>query len=292
MNRFNEPADRRRAPARPTRHARVPHRPNGHSRSAPLGFARSLFDTPVTVFPNERLVMRVFRAIATAALAAGLTTGSLVATTESAQAAPSPRTACSGLADCRIVKQIDVDGDGAKDEVGVRQSSRTSLQFRVLTARKRLLVKRMRIERGVGQGAYFGAARIDGVRGAELVYAYAVGANTVWYKTLTYRQGRLVLVKSPLSEVYFPGQWPLGSSYGLFSGVTRKVKNGNVSVTFHDGVRDHAGDRGWDIVSTTYVWRKKTGGWEQQSVRSLHTRSEKKVSAHYQGWHVPGLPKG
>ncbi|MBT0772202.1 hypothetical protein KIH74_24875 [Kineosporia sp. J2-2] len=205
---------------------------------------------------------------------------------------PQTSSVCTGVPGCDVVKRIDVDGDGNRDQIGVRQKNRHSVEFRVRTS-KRLLVKRLRVE-SWDDDAYFGAARIDGVRGAEIVYANQLGADLIAFKVLTFRDGALVVQKPPTTRAPgnpFAGQWVVAGSYGVFEGIRRTVRDHRAFITLYQGNRDHFGAQSWSGRATTFVWRKKQADWRRHSVRRVTAGSDKKVRSAYYGWHVKGLPQ-
>lgn len=192
------------------------------------------------------------------------------------------RGVCDGVAQCRVVADEDVDGDGRGDQVGFVVESKKRVVVRVTTAAGRTL------SRGLDtvwfpKGEFYGAAPVDGRPGAELVVGTNMGAHTLWFTTLTIRSGNLVRLAPPGGE----DEWMVDGAYSFHAGVSRRTENGRAVVVLRDAARDGAAPR-FSGRDRTYVWRD--GGWQHESTVRTRYRSERAVS-RIGGWHVEGLPR-
>lgn len=125
-----------------------------------------------------------------ATLAAGLAlAGTLLAPT-AAVAAPAKAKS--------VTVKVDVDGDGRKDTVKVTPLSATRYKVTVTTAKKRTasLTITSTIKADWGMDPYWGAAKLDKVKGHELLLA--TGGGDGWTTTvLTWRNNKLVRQEAP-----------------------------------------------------------------------------------------------
>jgi hypothetical protein len=221
---------------------------------------------------------RVTTAVATGALAAAAAVA-----TAPAVAAAGPHGVCRGHAHCQVVARADVDGDHRADEIGFQKlrGHRTAI-LRVVTASGDELSRRVDVSEWFGGGRWGGAAHVDGARGVELLVGSALGAHTPFYTMLTYRDGRLVVEKSPRGE----RTWFVDAAATVYFGWWRKAHDGRVTITSRSALL-RAHDR-WSGRNVRYRW--DADHW--QRVRRVHrdypgARAASKVW----GWHIPGLPR-
>lgn len=214
--------------------------------------------------------------------------GALLATTAgavpagAAHAAAKKPAVCRGVPDCHRVKQIDVNGDGRRDGVGMVNrvsdgSGTVTVHVRLSTGRR--LAKTRRVEYWYGP-VWSGAARLDGRRGAELFLGRSSGAHALLYQVLTIRKGKLVLLRAPGGAK----EWLVDGAYSMNVGFWRRVNDGKVFVTRRSAVRNASG-HGHHGRDVRYRWRS---GWHK--VSSTKRRYAKdKVAFGIGGWHVKGL---
>lgn len=209
-----------------------------------------------------------------------------------------PTDACGGLAGCSIVARTDVDGDGRADEVAVvsrglvRVQTPGAVAVRVRTATNRLLVSTSSGVWWYGKRSdvWAGAAELDSHPGAELVVGQTMGAHTLQYRVLTYREGRLTTLPSPRAPKK-TGQsraaetWTVDGSYRFQAGIRRSVSGGKVYVTVKSAERNASGSghTGWMVK-----YRHAGDTWKTVSTKKVRydsTRAAEKVG----GWHVAGV---
>ena len=111
--------------------------------------------------------------------------------------APTAVAALPGLAADRTVK-VDVDGDGRKDTVKITNPKSERYRVSVTTAkgRKASITLTSTIENDWGQEPYWGAAKIDQVKGYELLLATG-GGDGYTTAVLTWRKNKLVRQAAP-----------------------------------------------------------------------------------------------
>ena len=197
----------------------------------------------------------------------------------------SVRDVCAGTLRCRTVDHADVDGDGRTDEVGwASRPARGMAIIRVRTDDDELLTKRLDVSLWFDNGAWGGAAPVDGRRGAELLIGTQMGAHTPGYTMLTYRLGRLV--KAPSPSALGP-RWYVDAAYSVDLGWWRHVDAGQVRLVEKEALRDGA-RRSFSGTHTTYAWR--AGHWVKQRVVERHYDNPHQA-ARISGWHVNGLDR-
>lgn len=152
----------------------------------------------------------------TSLLAALGAVATLIAGTSSAQASPTAAAdACTGISGCEIVSRADVDGDGWRDSVAVHGRWSTSVGLRVLTASGEVMSTRTPVSGYVATDAHFyGAARIDGVDGYELVLLTSAGVHTFEHRVVTVRDGELTTLKDPVNRYLWVTDSSVWSGYG------------------------------------------------------------------------------
>ena len=114
-------------------------------------------------------------------------------------------TVCTGITGCKIVASSDIDGDKKADQIGIiykldttNNDGRWLIAVRVKTATRTMQTTGRDV-------AWFwkplyAVAPIDGRTGNEIVIGDITGANTYWFRTVTYRDGKLVTLKATLQE--------------------------------------------------------------------------------------------
>lgn len=219
-----------------------------------------------------------------AATAAAVTAGSLLSL------APVPAQAaggvCDGVAGCRVVARVDVNGDGVRDTVGVaRRGTAGAPEGRVVVRVKvspRRIVQTTRPTSYWYAGPFHGAAGLDGQRGKELVLGFTTGAHTSFHWALTWRDGGLVTLRAPGGDRH----WVVDSAANVSLGWFRAKGTPPGRVTFRSAERVGTTKR-FDARLRSYRWTKR--GW---SLVSTENRRVSEATAwSWGGWHVPGLPR-
>lgn len=226
-------------------------------------------------------------------LSGALAAGGAFAAAPSASAAPagvptaSP-VACSSSA-CTVVARVDVDGDGRADTVSVtptRAHGSVAQTLRVVTARKQVAQVAYATPYLHSSPTWFGAARIDGVTGNELVVRTGWGAHSQWFAVYSWRGGKLVAQRDPSSG---STEWVTDGAWMTTKGYTVQVAGGQRTLTAREYLRSEGDSHRFDGTAVTFTWRG--GAWRRTS--SSHVRvaeTSPKVEAAY-GWHVSGLPQ-
>jgi hypothetical protein len=240
---------------------------------------------------------------ALAVVAALAAVGSLAVATPAtapARAVAAARTVCTGVARCHVVAQVDVDGDRRTDEVGMVADLRASdankgvVTVRVRTAGGRTLSTTSRTVAWFGKDAdaWYGAARIDGRRGSELVVGQQMGAHSTSFRVITYRHGSLVTLRAPKAprrtgRVDDTATWFTDAALNFHDGYTRSRSKGAVLMDLTT-VQRNASGKGHSGWTARYRWSH--GGWHLMLVKRVHYATEAAV-ARAGGWHVAGLPQ-
>lgn len=216
-----------------------------------------------------------FRRIVSSASILGLTASALVAWPATATE-PAPRTEADADA-ARVVARVDVNGNGKKDVVRFKKRGK-KLIVRVRTDRGRVRRKTVRVT-WIGQ--WYGAARLDGRRGRELVLLTDAGAHSLIYATLTWRRGKLRVLRAPGG-----GDWFTDGAARMGSGWRRQTKHHRVSMTSRYLMR---GSRRpiWRGKATRYVW--KHGHWRKRGTHRIKVHGDRKAAKRF-GWRGTTLP--
>jgi hypothetical protein len=205
------------------------------------------------------------------------------------------RNVCTGVASCTRVADVDVDGDRRTDQVGVvsRQiADGGTVTVRVQTATGRTMRTTSKDVRWFGAQAWFGAAALDGRRGAELVIGDQMGAHFQQFRVLTHRDGRLVTLPAPAVGWYkstntaTTPRWGVDGSYSFNTGFSRKVTaDGVVTLTTTSAMRKDSGI-GHRGQTRTYRW--ESDRWVRVSTTNVRYTDDESAYA-VGGWHVKGL---
>ncbi|WP_369055290.1 hypothetical protein [Kineococcus terrestris] len=208
-------------------------------------------------------------------------------------AAPTPAPdACGDLAACRLLERVDVDGDGAADDVALVSAAAPGegVEVRVATAAGALVTRAVPVDEWVGDGlgtdAWWGSTALDGEAGEELLLLSTVGAHTSWFTVLTWRAGALEVLSAPEPDEFSGGQqWWVDASRASSAGVTVEEPG---LVTWRTALVDDALE-GLDTRERTYRWRE--GSWQPagEAVTGRWSPDEP-LPEGFQGWHAPGLP--
>lgn len=239
---------------------------------------------------NLRRGVTVGVAVSSAAMAIG------AATAGTASAAPAAST-CGKIAHCKVVKHVDVDGDGAKDTVAVvgkkldKNHVPGKATVRVKTADGKLLTRSVdHLDVSQAKDMFRGAAKIDGHGGSELVITHKNGAHGSSYRVLTYRNGKLQSLPAPKSATPQAGfgsqsDWLTDSALMSVQGISRTKKPGQpAQLSVKSGAySDHTNRLEGRVV--TYQWQKNNG-WHRVSTQK---KSWPQDHHNLGGWHLNTL---
>lgn len=254
---------------------------------------------------------RRHRLVGALALLAGLATATALALSAPETPRPSvapapgaapvkPTEACGGRPGCTVVAQVDVDGDRRPDEVGIVPrdlggvDAPGTVTVRVRTATGRLLSATSQDVWWYGQPSrvWAGATAIDDVRGAELVLGQTMGAHTLQYRVLTYRDGQLATLHAPrppkkTGQSRNTRTWTVDGSYGFQVGIDRSASRGRVTLTVTSAERNDSGHghQGWAVS-----YRRTGSAWKMISAQPRTWQTDR-AAATVGGWHLPGLPR-
>jgi hypothetical protein len=219
------------------------------------------------------------RATVAGLLGAGIVSGAAV--TGAASPAAADVGVCTGVAGCHVVSTADVNGDGRADTVAIARRGADgapsgSVIVRVKTSATHVASTTRRTSYWYG-GLWQGAAPINSRPGKEIVVGYTSGAHTLFYSTLTWRNGNLVTLNQPGGA----RRWAVDGTYNINLGwkhrsgdpvgvIRRRVAERKANGRFRgtvtkfrwgsDGVWHRVGSTVTDPLSdsTAFSW----GGWQ------------------------------
>ena len=219
---------------------------------------------------RTRSLPAVAVSLALAVPAVGLASG------PSAAAAPLPQ-----LAAVRTVK-IDVDGDGRKDTVKITKVKKHLYKVAVTTAKKRkaslLLTSTIATDWQIEP--YWGAAKLDKVKGYELLLATG-GSDGYTTAVLTWRKNKLVRQAAPLDRSSTYAWYSLAIPDWGLCGYRFYSKAGKRYVEQYQLFK--MGTPRWEGRLTTSVW--KSTGWTKVKATKvkLTDKQAKKYTGGFQG---------
>lgn len=199
-------------------------------------------------------------------------------------------TVCGGVSGCKVVKSIDVDGDGKADQVGIIAKGLTGEKGTITVRVKRATGPIVQTTGGGvhwAENPFIGAAAVDGVKGAEILVGDQEGAHFQQFRMITYRAGHLVTEnrppKAPISNL--ASRWGIDSSFSTDIGLYRSVTGGVVTLTVKTAVLNDSGS-GYTGKTIVYTWK---GGWVVKSNRTVHYANAA-AKAYLGGLWIEGLP--
>lgn len=161
----------------------------------------------------------------------------------------------------------------------------------MVTARGRLLSVLHRASSWASpRTSWHGAARIDGVPGAELVLGGTSGAHTDFFTVYTVRGGKLVRLHQPdatgaRSTLW---DWVIDSSYSANIGIACTItRSGAARVTLRSAVLGRGS--GYQGVTAAWDWTRR--GFHQTSSTARRYRLSDPAVLRLGGWQCPGLPR-
>jgi len=193
---------------------------------------------------------------------------------------------CGGLPRCHEVVRVDVNGDGVRDRValarrGADGAGSGSVTVRVQVGPGRVVSTTRRTFFWSG-GLWQGAATLDGRPGRELVVGHAMGAHAEFFWVLTWRAGRLALLRAPGG----------GADWGV-DGAANDVLGWQRFTAAPPGqVRHLEGERQADgrMTGTVTTYRWTSGRWVREARRMVDPLSRERAG-RWVGWHVKGLAR-
>lgn len=204
--------------------------------------------------------------------------------------APSPAQAATAALKppaIRIVR-VDVDGDGRRDMVTVEKvrSERYKVSVTTANGRRASVTITSTIENDFGIEPYGGAAKLDQVRGYELLLA-TWGGDGVGFTVLTWRNNKLVRQAAPRNRLstydwYVLGYPDLGVAGYRFHTVSGK-RYVEQYLLMKDGSR-------WGGVIVTSRWT--SSGWTKLKATSvkLNAKQLKKYPGGFTGVTIVAKP--
>ena len=203
------------------------------------------------------------RIVKTAALvgALALSGGLLVPATQAAAARPQ---ALPSVVATRTV-HVDVDGDGHADEVTVEQNGPNTFVVNVVTYAGGADVAQFTstIDDDWGIEPWYGAAKLDGVKGYELLLLTS-GGDGAMFRVLTWRSGALVAERAPKTLMKGSYNWYLADLGFARFGYRFASGHG------HRYVRDfelYASGKYFKGTVVKSVW--KAGAWKKVSSKKV-----------------------
>jgi hypothetical protein len=119
-----------------------------------------------------------------------------------------------------------------------------------------------------------------------------MGAHTLQFRVLTYRDGQLNTLRAPRAlrrtgQSRETSTWTVDSSYSFQVGVDRSVSRGRVFLTVKSSERNASGrgHTGW-----TVRYQRTGGDWKAVSIKKVRYPTDRAASA-VGGWRVRGIPR-
>jgi len=203
--------------------------------------------------------------------------------------AASPATAdvgiCTGVRGCHVVTTADVNGDGRVDTVAIARRGADgapsgSVLIRVKTSATHVESTTRSTSYWYG-GLWQGAAAIDGRAGKELVVGNTSGAHTLFFSTLTWRNGHLATLRQPGGA----GHWVVDGAYNVNLGW--KHRTGDPAGVIRHLVAERKSNGRFRGTVTKFRWGSD-GAWHRVSSTVSDPLSDS-TAFSWGGWHFTGL---
>lgn len=215
-------------------------------------------------------------------------TGALVPASTASAAAPEAAPAVPMAVPDRTVK-VDVDGDGRKDTVKITTVSSERYKVAVTTAKgiKSSIKITSTIENDWGAEPYWGAAKLDKVKGYELLLATG-GGDGYTSVVLTWRSNKIVKQAAPKARTTKYGWYAVGYPELGFGGYRFYTKDGKRYVQQY--LLMNTGKKRWAGTIVTSRW--KSGAWKKTSSKkvSLTKTQVKKYPGGFTGVKIVAKP--
>ncbi|MCK9901788.1 hypothetical protein CC117_22205 [Parafrankia colletiae] len=196
------------------------------------------------------------------------------------------------MARCTPAATADVDGDGADDEIALGQVNTGRWLLRVLVADGSAAEYPFDTATSAPiTSPWHGAAVVDGAPGAEIALLTDLGAHTMWFTVLTYRDGQLTELGPPPAEAGQAEGWVVDSADSGWLGYTcgRSGPASTLLVTSARRIDGPSGAEGYDETSVLFGWAGS--GWQEIS-RETRAYGHADPDTHrLAGWNCEGLPR-
>jgi hypothetical protein len=227
---------------------------------------------------------RHFRGAAVAVLVAA---GTVLAAVPGPAEAAGP-SVCAGISKCRVVAHVDVDGNGTRDAVGLARLGKnggpnSSLVVRVKLGAHRTVKARRKLPYWSGP-VFQGAAFLDGRKGRELVVGHSAGAHSLFFRALTWRNGRLVDLRAPGGGLdwYVDGAWSINAGFLHPAGTSPGTLLRRVADRWVDD------DEEFEGTVDRYIW---SAGRFKRVERRTYAYVSEETAYRWGGFLVPGLAR-
>lgn len=204
--------------------------------------------------------------------------------------APSDPGVCAGVARCHVVARADVNGDGARDVIGIARrgaegAPHGAVLVRVKTGPGKVTAYRAATEYWYGP-VWQGVAPLDGRKGSEIVVGRLTGAHSQLYRALTWRDGRLVTLDAPGRGRF----WYIDSAVWISAGWQHRAGDPDGTIRRRVAERSTTGPtvKPFKGTVTTFTWT--TDGWKRTGSKTYRVLSDAKA-ASWGGFQVPGLDR-
>lgn len=186
----------------------------------------------------------------------------------------------------KVVTRADIDGDGRADRTTLTTSGTRgdgTAVLRVTTAAGQSMSTSTDIGMVDLDDVYYGAARIDGEAGYEIVLQSDMGAHTGWFRVVTYRDGRLTTLVDPDGS----WRWTVDQAVWVGKGYRRgTTASGAVKLTSYVALAER-GSTSFELRTKAVQW--SNGRWARLGL----TRKRVNAATAYRNadWYVPYLRK-
>jgi hypothetical protein len=192
-----------------------------------------------------------------------------------------PADPCEGLANCRTVATVDVNGDAARDDVVLAQrAGGFTLRVQTSTGTRSTVSLATRQWKG---DPWQGAASLDTRPGRDLMVGRVIEGSTRKFTALTWRGSRLVVLDAPGTATY----WTVSSSTRTKAGwlKPRTAPKGTVVRRVATRIRTSKVFRGKAIT-----YRHTSRGWVAKS-STTKRRMTATAAGRWGGFSVNGLDR-
>jgi hypothetical protein len=175
--------------------------------------------------------------------------------------------------------RVDVNGDGKTDTVTVTALGGTQYELKVVTAKATAAVTFSSTDPLESRSVWGGAARLDGVKGAELIVRTSTPDASGGFAVYTWRKGALVAEAAPASPSSRAGWWT-----GDAQAVRFFTSHGRAYVEVAKIASASTNGAHW-VKIVRSVWR--SGKWVKVSTRSVKLSAAR--MEHYSGIQAPSI---